>query len=218
MQLEVSHSHARRLAKFLREQSTILRTPIFVALDGRSGSGKSTIATLVADELNSDCSGKKLVTVIEGDQFYGGGSAPTWDGMSMSQKIDRVIDWRRQQQLLKSLRHQGAAVWSPFDWDSEDWDADTIPLNSEPIRCVATPIVLLEGAYSARPELADLLDVRVLLEIPKSVRRSWLLEREGEAYRDDWEGRWSEAEDHYFGSIVPASGFDLVLVSSDEGS
>lgn len=79
-------------------------------------------------------------------------------------------------------------------------------------------MVLLEGAYSARPELSDLLDVRVLLNISRQVRRTRLLEREGEAYRDDCQRRWAVAEDYYFGSIAPAHGYDLVLGQAGEAS
>ena len=72
-------------------------------------------------------------------------------------------------------------------------------------------VVVLEGAYSCRPELHDLLDLRVLLDIPPWVRRRRLLEREGDAFRADWEARWSAAEDHYFGTVMPPERFDLVL-------
>lgn len=125
-------------------------TPGFVGLDGRSGSAKSTLARALADLLAAD---GPTVTIIEGDDFYAGGSAATWD---------------------------------------------------------AGDVILLEGAYSCRPELHDLLDLRVLLDVPTDVRRRQLLEREGEHYRVDWEGRWSAAEAHYFGTIMPPTSFDLV--------
>ncbi len=84
---------------------------------------------------------------------------------------------------------------------------------SAPNRCTArsSPVVLLEGAYSARPELHDLLDLRVLLDTPTEVRLRRLLAREGESYRADWLARWSGAEDHYFGTVMPIERFDLVL-------
>lgn len=71
--------------------------------------------------------------------------------------------------------------------------------------------MILEGEYSARPELSDLLDLRVLLHTPPHIRRRQLLEREGEDFRADWEARWSRAEDHYFGMTMPAGNFDVVL-------
>lgn len=208
---------AQPLIDRLRAEIAQRDTPLFVALDGRSGSGKSTIAAVVADALGTDVRGHAVVTVIEGDQFYGGGSGETWDGKSVEEKVAQVIDWPRQRQLLTALRDIGVATWLAFDWESDDWDADVVPLAPEPMQCSATPVVLLEGAYSARAELSDLLDLRVLLEVPREVRRAQLLAREGEAYRADWEGRWQSAEKHYFGTVMPPSNFDLILCPNKMG-
>lgn len=193
--------------------------PLFVALDGRSGAGKSSIAAVLADGLSAFTTSSSFiaerpttmtVTVIEGDQFYSGGSATSWDGRPAIELADRVIDWRRQRSVLEQLRGDGQATWSPFDWHSDDWDSDEPP-RGEPITSTSATVVILEGAYSARPELHDLLDLRVLLDVPTDVRRRQLLEREGEAYRADWEARWSAAEAHYFATVMPAERFDLVL-------
>ena len=83
-------------------------------------------------------------------------------------------------------------------------------------RCSAGPaaVVILEGAYSARPELSDLFALRVLLDVPRDVRRARLLQREGERYRAEWEARWGEAEDLYFEVLMPPGAFDLVLDGS----
>jgi hypothetical protein len=51
----------------------------------------------------------------------------------------------------------------------------------------------------------------VLLDTPDELRRQRLREREGEAYRADWEARWSAAEEHYFGIVMPPSRFDLIV-------
>lgn len=154
------------------------------------------------------------VTVIEGDQFYAGGSAESWDRESPAEKAARVIDWRRQRVVLGQLRARGVAEWFPFDWAAEGWDAAIVPFGREPIVARAGSVVVLEGAYSCRPELHDLLDLRVLLDIPHDLRRWRLLEREGDAYRSDWEARWSMAEDYYFVTVMPVGRFDLVLGSS----
>jgi uridine kinase len=126
-------------------------------------------------------------------------------------KASHVIDWRRQRAVLEQLRHRGVAEWRPFDWEADDWDGDVVPLAEEPIVATAGSLVILEGAYSCRPELHDVLDLRVLLDTPRDVRRQRLLEREGEAYRSDWEARWTVAEEYYFGTVMPPSRFDLVV-------
>ncbi|MEL6982920.1 MAG: hypothetical protein AAFO29_10900, partial [Actinomycetota bacterium] len=171
-------------------------------IDGRSGSGKSTLAREVATTTPVD------VSIIEGDDFYAGGTAAFWDGLSAEDKVGHCIDWRRQRPVLDELRRGRIASWRPFDWEAFDGS-----LTAEADRCPPDTIVILEGAYSARPELADLLDLRVLLDTSDRLRRARLIEREGEAYVDDWYRRWSEAEDHYFGQIMTAERFDLVLRS-----
>ena len=185
--------------------------PLFVGLDGRSGSGKSTLTAVVKRDLESDGSVPVTVSVIEGDQFYGGGSSATWDARGPEEKAARVIDWRRQHDVLERLHDAGVAEWRSFDWYADDWDADVVPLVAEPVTTLVSRVVILEGAYSCRPELEDVLDLRVLLDVPRDVRRRQLLVREGDTYRADWERRWSAAEDHYFGSVMPASKFDLII-------
>jgi uridine kinase len=74
-----------------------------------------------------------------------------------------------------------------------------------------SPIVLLDGAYSARPELSDVLDLSILVTLPDSVRRMRLLQREGEDFMSEWHAIWDEAEDFYFGTIRPPEPFDLVI-------
>lgn len=188
-----------------------------VGIDGRSGSGKSTLAGLLATELvesAADPTRVTGVTVIEGDQFYAGGSAATWDARTPAERADRVIDWRRQREVLTELVGAGEAEWRPFDWDSDDWDTDGAPLAETPVRARAAPVIIVEGAYSCRPELHDLLDLEVLLSVPEDRRRRQLLDREGDDHDAAWDERWASAEDHYFGSVMPPECFDVVVEAS----
>ena len=199
---------AAPLVDALVAHRTSLGRSVFVALDGRSGAGKSTLAAVLADACRSR---GVTVTVIEGDDFYAGGTAERWDRRSPAQKADHVIDWRRQHRVLHDLRRRGSASWYPFDWEAPDWDADRVPLRSTPMSMTSADIVILEGAYSARPELHDSLDLRILLDTPAQQRRRQLLAREGDHHRTDWDARWAAAEDHYFAMVMPPHRFDHVL-------
>lgn len=70
-------------------------------------------------------------------------------------------------------------------------------------------MIVLEGVYSARPELSDLLDLRVLLSIPDEMRLARLAAREGSI--GPWERQWHEAEDVYFRDIMTLRSFDVVV-------
>lgn len=179
--------------------------PLVVALDGRSGAGKSTLARFVADAVGAG--------VVDGDDFYAGGSGETWDAMTAAEKVAHVIDWRRQRPVLEALRRGEAASYQPYDWDDDANDG----LAPHVVAVEPAPVVILDGVYSARPELADLLDLRVLLDTDDEVRRAQLLAREGDLYRAEWEARWAEAELHYFGTVMPPGAFDLVLCAPRTG-
>ncbi|MEJ8281750.1 uridine kinase family protein [Pseudonocardia spirodelae] len=183
------------------------RRSFVVGLDGRSGSGKSTLAAAVATRLG----GPAVVTVIEGDDFYRGGSARTWDRRSAPESVDRVTDWRAQRSVLTRLRAGGAASWHAFDWDDERWDDDRAPVATTATTARAAPVVVLEGAYACRPELHDLLDLRVLLTAPGDVRRRRLATRDGDDHDPVWEARWAAAETHYLDGVMPPERFDVVL-------
>jgi uridine kinase len=188
------------LTEAIRARRQGQSTPVLVALDGRSATGKSTLAGLVGHRLGA--------LVIDSDDFYRGGTDAYWDAMEAAQKMDLVIDWARQQAVLERLHRREAATWRPYDWEVDDGSL------ADEFTGGPAEIVILEGAYSARPELAGLLSLRVLLQLPREVRRKRLLQREGEQYRAEWEARWGVAEDLYFERVMPPEAFDLVLEGS----
>jgi uridine kinase len=171
---------------------------LLVAIDGRSGAGKSTLADAVAAELDA--------AVIRGDDFNAGRSSAEWDAMSPLERVDRCMDWRRQIPVLEALRGGLSATWRPYDWEADDGR-----LAQQLHSCTPEQVVILDGAYSARPEFGDLLDMRVLLDVPHEVRRQRLRLREGENYRAEWEARWASAEEYYFERVMPPDAFDLTV-------
>jgi uridine kinase len=180
-----------------RRAATSASSPVVVALDGRSGAGKSTLAQEVSANTGA--------LVIDGDAFYRGGDGAYWDAQGPQEKVDLVIDWRRQRVVLERLRQRRPARWQPYDWEADDGRLGAA------VTAGPADIVILDGAYSARTELADLYDLRVLLDVARDARRSRLLGREGERYRAEWEARWGKAEDLYFETLMPPESFDVVL-------
>lgn len=168
--------------------------PFVVAIDGRSGVGKSTLAEVLAASLGG--------AVIEGDDFYAGGTELRGDAPET--RASACIDHTRQRLVLAALRAGGEASWRAFDWEAFDGRLCDDPTGLEP-----KPIVILEGVYAARPELADLVDLRVLVELAEDARLARLLRREGAI--GAWERQWHEAEDFYFEHVMPAAVFDIVL-------
>lgn len=84
---------ANTLADIIARSARQKVSPFIVAIDGRSGVGKSTIARALAERLDA--------CVIEGDDFYAGGVDLRTD--SPASRAVACIDWVRQRAVLESL-------------------------------------------------------------------------------------------------------------------
>jgi len=176
----------------------------YVALDGRSGSGKSTLAAYLASTLPS-------LAVIEGDEFYAGGSKRRWSARQADENMQNCVDWKTQKSVLTELKSSGFASWKAFDWHSEHWNSDTVPFCKHESTCSIAAVVLLEGVYSARTELASLFDIRALLTIPRRIREKQLHAREINNTRTTMDTLWLNAENHYFDHQLDHQSLSLIL-------
>ena len=84
-------------------------------------------------------------------------------------------------------------------------------MSSETVRLEPGPVIIIDGAYSCRPELTDLLDLSILVDAPQDARRKRLADREAEKFLEEWHQRWDAAEAYYFSEIRPRSSFDLIV-------
>ena len=175
---------------------------ILVALDGRSGTGKSTIAKEIANRLGG--------VEILADNFWAGGSDEEWDKRTPQEKSNTAIDWKRiRNEVLEPLLSGEPASWRSFDWKAGKG------LAKNAIKCNPTKLIVLDGAYSSRPELQDIIDLSILVEAPDDFnRRTRLINREGKNYMDNWHKRWDPAEDYYFSNVRPKSSFDIVIINN----
>ena len=171
--------------------------PVVVAIDGRSGTGKSTFAAGLARSLTA--------SLIEGDDFYAGGTV--LHDLSDEALAALCIDWRLQRRVLSTLKSGRQAHYHPFDWEAFDGS-----LAAHAVTIAPSPILLLEGVYAGRPELRDLVDFSILLTLPESERVERVLKREGAV--SAWEEQWWRAESWYFKHQAPANIFDMVLSTS----
>ncbi|MCC6623829.1 MAG: AAA family ATPase [Deltaproteobacteria bacterium] len=184
------------LAHLVATRARAAGRPYVVALDGPSGAGKSTLAAALAERLDA--------AVVAGDDFFAGGVDLRRD--SPAERARDCIDWRRQRPALEALRAGAPAAWRAFDWDAFDGRLAAVATT-----CAPRPIIVLEGVYSARPELADLVDLRVLVRVSEAVRLRRLVAREGAI--GPWERQWHEAEAHYFTHVAPPEAFDVLLAT-----
>jgi uridine kinase len=180
--------------------------PVVIAIDGPSCSGKSILATAVA--LRSGAS------VLEGDDFYRDTlpslSAAQREAMSDAAVVDAVIDWERlRDEGLLPLRAGHPATFLPYDWDAKDGRL------AAPRIIPAAEVIIVEGVYAARPELAELVDLTVYLGVDPGLRADRYGEREADG--PDWQRFWERGERHYFSVVRPPASFDIQLDDQDLG-
>jgi uridine kinase len=162
------------------------------------GSGKSTLAAAVA-LLGS-------AVVVHGDDFYRPMDADERAGLTPAQGYDRYFDWERlRDEVLTPLTTGRDAAYRCYDWSTQAVATDatrTVERNG---------IVLVEGVYTARPELADHYDLVVYVETPPDESMRRLRARGDDHGPIDWEARWRLAEEHYLTTTRPRERADLVI-------
>lgn len=173
--------------------------PLIVAIDGKSGVGKTEIAKKVADKLDA--------INVRCDDFFIGGHNDYWAKQGRDKQIDEVINWKRiRTEVIEPLKNRKKASWHPFNWK------EFKGLSPEAITVSPKNVVILDGAFSNRPELRDIVDFSVLIEVSdRDTRVSRVKEREGNEYSDDWHKIWEGSMEYYFEKISPPGSFDLIV-------
>jgi uridine kinase len=162
-------------------------TRTVVAIDGRGGAGKSTLASRVADGLGS-------APIIHTDDFA--------DWKTPLQWWPRLVD-----QVLGPLSRGSPARYQRYDWDLQrlaEWH-DLAPGG----------YLVMEGVSASRREFRPYLAASVWVETAREecLRRG--LERDGADAVDQWL-QWQAEEDDYIVRDRPDSTADLV-VSGERG-
>ena len=137
-----------------------------VAIDGRSGAGKTLLASQLRTRLGAP--------VVSLEDLYGG-----WDGLEHG--IDLLVS-----EVLVPFADERAA-WVPrYDWITREW--------AEPVLLEPPELLIVEGAGAGARRAAAFESLVVWLEVASSVRKKRTLDRDGDTFAPYWD-MWAAQED-----------------------
>ena len=169
MSTEISNiaSSARIVLDAIRRLLAAGQAPIVVAIDGQSGAGKSTLAKYITTELNA--------ALIPTDDFCAVDIPDSdWDARTPAGRVEDVIDWRRLREVLEPLLAGESTKWRTYDFQAGTRPDGTYRWRAEFVEREPASVIILDGAYSARPELVDLIDLSVVVVTSPNIREARL--------------------------------------------
>ncbi|WP_458112333.1 chorismate-binding protein [Arthrobacter sp. R1-13] len=167
--------------------------PVIIAIDGRSGAGKTTIAIELAARLRAH----HKVSLFHLEDIY-----PGWNGLAAG--VERYITT-----VLAPLRSGQAAEWVTWDWEKH-YDGDVrVTLPAE--------IVIVEGVGAASDAARPLLDAVVWAEAPDDERRARALSRDGSTYEPYWD-LWAAQEVEWLAADAVLDNVDVRVLNRADGN
>lgn len=151
-----------------------------VAIDGRCGSGKTTLAADLKKYYNCN--------VIHMDDFFLQPHQRTEERLG---EIGGNVDYERFfSEVLLPLGRNERFSYRPFD-------CSTFKLG-EPINVNVCSVTVVEGSYSCHPYLFDAYDLHVFLDIEPNVQLERIEKRNGKEALEVFKAKWIPLEETYF--------------------
>lgn len=178
------------------EEKCTEQSLLIIGIDGCGGAGESTLANKIKSNFST-------VTIVHMDDFYLP-STKIVNENPTNKSIGADFDWKRLlQEVLDPISNGVEGCYKRYDWETDSLVASHIvPANG---------IVIIEGVYATRQELAGMYDLKIWVNCPRETRIKRGIARDGEAARDMWENNWMIAEDMYVESHKPHEFADVII-------
>ena len=159
--------------------------PLIIALDGRSGAGKTSFAADLAQAL-----GPERVAVLHVEDLYQGWHSLAETGVRLAG-------------LLARIRTGQSVSFPAWDWSAHRSGPERIDFTPR-------PVVIVEGVGAQHALARPYLDLSIWLQADDQLRKTRALQRDGEVFAAHWQ-IWADQEQHYLDTGQPYRDADLVL-------
>ena len=174
--------------------------PLVLALDGRCGAGKTTLANALAAQFTG-------CTLLRTDDFY-------------LPPAQRIPDWAHTPCANMDLaRLRDEALCPVYAGQTVTYRAYSCREGAylSPVQLPAQPLVILEGSYSHHPLLRPYETLRVFVTCTKAEQTRRLQAREGARYAN-FAARWIPLEEGYFKQYDIETAADFVVDTTADGT
>ncbi len=164
-----------------------------IAIDGRSASGKTTLA-------------RQLKTILDGqiihmDDFF---LPPAMRNAARYEEAGGNVHYERfKEEVLPHLKNHKAFSYRVFDCKKNSFNGNRMIWERN--------WVIVEGAYSTHPEFGNYADLTVFYDISEKEQMRRIFERNGAAAAKIFQNRWIPLEENYIRTFGIDKKADLVL-------
>ena len=169
--------------------------PVVLALDGRCGSGKTTMAVALAEQFPDSI-------VLHTDDFYlpPADRVPGWEQTPCA-NMDLA---RLRDEVLAPARAGKPVLYRAYSCREGAY----LP----PRVLGPAPLVIVEGSYSHHPSLAPYYDIKVFVTCSAEEQMRRLRAREGKRYLN-FVQRWIPLEEEYFTDYAIERNAEMTVVT-----
>ena len=146
--------------------------PTIISIDGAAGSGKTTLAQRIGDDLTG-------MHIIHMDDLYDGWIDPLSDELTS----------RIRSQILFPILKQGRAIYKKYDWALRKFDQE--------VEVCGIKYLILEGVGSGQLAFREFVNVAIWIEFDPLAGLERVINRDGEAIRKDMNKFLIDQEKHF---------------------
>ncbi len=159
------------------------KTRAVIAIDGKSGTGKSHLARLI----EACC----RASTVHMDDFFLPQEKKTEERL---REAGGNVDYERFiSDVLIPLSSGMPFSYKPFDCSTMELSPVLVEVDK--------PLIIIEGVYSLRPEFREYYDLAYVLDAPYESRLDRIRARSGEKKLERFINEWMPLEDIYFNSF-----------------
>lgn len=182
-----------KLLKLIKEKQNLLNRPLVIGIDGRCGSGKTTLSLKLKEILGCE--------IIHLDHFFLQTHQRTKERLN---EVGGNFDYER---FILEVKNP---IKNRKDLSYQVFNCYTMSLE-ERINININKIIVIEGTYSLHPLIEDIYDIKVFVNINKDEQIKRIKKRDGEVLLQRFISEWIPKEEAYFSKFNIVDNADVII-------